>query len=623
MTETVRVTTAQALLKFLDAQYLVVDGQEYKFVQGVFGIFGHGNLLGIGEALENMQGLSLPFYQGKNEQAIVHAATAFAKQKNRRQIFACTSSIGPGALNMVTGAGTATVNRIPVLLLPGDTFADRQPDPVLQQVEMPQDYGITANDAFKAVSKYWDRVNRPEQLMAAMLNAMRVLTDPAETGAVTVALPQDVQGEAYDFPVAFFRKRVHYQDRRQPAPSAIERAAKLLRSKKKPLIISGGGVQYAEAGETLAAFAAEFGIPVGTTQAGKGVLPWDHPWNMGGIGTTGARPANMVAKEADLVLAVGTRLQDFTTASKTQFQNPEVEFIGVNVNAMDAMKMDALYVAADAREALLQLGSVLRAESFQSAWDRSYVDGLRRDWDAEVDRLYAGGSGPEVTQPAVVGVLNEFLADDDVIVCASGSLPGDLQRLWRTRGRKSYHLEYGFSCMGYEIAASLGVKLAQPEQEVYALVGDGGYLMMHSELLTSIQEGYKINVIVFDNSGFQCIQSLQQGHGSPSGFGNEFRVRDEETQRLTGRCLPIDFAGMAGSFGTKTYRAHTMTEFRDALLASRSDKVSTLIDVKVLPGSHTDGYDSWWRVGTAEVSDNPKVVQAHVEDQAYFKRHQR
>ncbi len=623
MTKTIRLTMAQALLKFLDAQYLIVDGQEYKFVQGVFGIFGHGNLLGIGEALENMRGLTLPFYQGKNEQAIVHAATAFAKQKNRRQIFACTSSIGPGALNMVTGAGTATVNRIPVLLLPGDTFADRQPDPVLQQVEMPQNHGITANDAFKAVSKYWDRIQRPEQLMTAVVHAMRVLTDPAETGAVTLALPQDVQGEAYDYPEDFFRKRVHYQDRRQPAADAIHRAVELISSKKKPLIISGGGTQYSEAGESLAALAANLGIPVGTTQAGKGILPWDHRWNMGGIGGTGARPANVLAKEADLILAVGTRLQDFTTASKTQFQNPDVDFVSINVNTMDAMKLDALQIVGDAKESLLQLHEQLQQAGYAAAWERGYLDSLQEEWEQEVDRLYNSGSSTELTQPAVVGVLNEFLADDDVIVCASGSLPGDLQRLWRTRGRKSYHLEYGFSCMGYEIPAALGVKLAEPKQEVYALVGDGGYLMMHSELLTSVQEGYKINVIVFDNSGFQCIQSLQRGHGSPEGFGNEFRSREADTQRLTGRYLPIDFAGMAGSFGTKTYRAHTLDEFRDALLNSRRDQTSTLIDVKVMPGSHTDGYDSWWRVGTAQVSDNPQVVQAYAEDQAYFEKYHR
>ncbi|AKI97422.1 3D-(3,5/4)-trihydroxycyclohexane-1,2-dione acylhydrolase (decyclizing) [Kosmotoga pacifica] len=621
--KTIRLTTAQALLKFLDAQYVEIDGQEYKFVKGVYGIFGHGNLLGIGEGLENMKDLSLKFYQGHNEQGIVHAATAYAKQKNRLEIFACTSSIGPGALNMVTGAATATVNRIPVLLLPGDIFADRQPDPVLQQIEMPYNPKITANDAFKAVSKYWDRIERPEQLMSAALNAMRVLTDPAETGAVTLALPQDVQGEAYDYPVEFFKKRVHHIDRRPPSESALVRAVELLKRKKRPLIIAGGGVHYSLATNTLREFAEAFNIPVSFTQAGKGAMLWDHPLNMGGVGTTGTLAANKLAKEADLIIAVGTRLMDFPTASKTAFQNPNVEILSINVNAFDGLKMDAEHLNADARLGLEALMEKLKGIGYRTDYPEGYLRSLKEEWDREVDRLYTLKSEEGLPQTTALGIINEFATANDIFVAAAGSLPGDLHRLWRCKGIKTYHMEYGFSCMGYEVSGTFGVKMAEPDKEAYALLSDGSFLMLHSELVTSIQEGMKINVIVLDNGGFQSINNLQKSHGSATGFGNELRFRSPETGRLDGDYMQIDFAGIARSLGAKAFTARTEAELRDVLEKARKEDTSVLIDVKVLPGTQSGGYESWWRVGVAEVSESESVLKAYREDSEYMKKYAR
>ena len=529
--ETIRLTMAQALLRFLDQQYVELDGREYKFVKGVMGIFGHGNVTGIGQALEeNPEGLQ--YIQGHNEQGMVHAATAYAKQKNRLEIFACTSSIGPGALNMVTGAATATVNRIPVLLLPGDIFACRQPDPVLQQIEDPSDYTISANDAFKPVSKYWDRILRPEQLMTAAINAMRVLTDPAETGAVTLALPQDVQTEAYDYPVEFFERRVWHIDRQPVTPSALERAVDLITSKKRPLIICGGGVHYSFATDALMKFAETFRIPVAETQAGKSALPWNHPWNVGGIGVTGSSAANRLAKEADLVIAVGTRLSDFTTSSKTAF-SPDVDVLGINVSRFDAIKRNALPLVADAKEALVSLGNILKQRNYQSAYEESEVKSLQASYQAEVDRLYNIEREDGLAQTRVLGEVNRFLDEDAVVVAAAGSLPGDLHRLWRSTKPKTYHMEYGFSCMGYEVAGALGAKMADPDKEVYALVGDGSYLMLHSELVTSLQEGYKINIVLFDNSGYQCIHNLQRAHGS-RGFESSFVIGQEKQGHCRG-----------------------------------------------------------------------------------------
>ena len=623
MSQTIRLTTAQALLKFLDNQYVEFDGEEYKFVNGVYGIFGHGNVLGIGEALENMDDLSLRYYQGVNEQGMVHAATAYAKQHNRLQIMACTSSIGPGALNMVTGAGTATVNRIPVLLLPGDTFADRQPDPVLQQVEMPHDYTITANDAFKAVSKYWDRIQRPEQLMEAALHAMRVLTDPAETGAVTLALPQDVQAEAYDYPARFFRKRVYSIERRIPAPTAISRAVELIKNKKRPLIVAGGGVHYSLATTALREFAEALQIPVTVTQAGKSCMIWDHELNMGGVGSTGTTAANLLAKEADLILAVGTRLADFPTASKTAFQNEDVDIVSINVSRLDGFKMDSVCILGDAKLGLAKLQVALDEVGYRATYTSEELATLKQDWNDEVDRLYTLRSDEGIVQTTALGTFNDFVGESDIIVCAAGSLPGDLHRLWRSKGIKTYHMEYGFSCMGYEIAGAFGVKLAEPDQEVYALESDGSYMMLHSELLTSLQEGYKINVVMFDNGGFQCIKDLQQSRGSKEGFGNELRYRSAETQRLTGEYMQIDFAQMAQSIGAKAFTVRNLAELPATLRAAREEKRSTLIDIKIIPGTHSPGYESWWRVGVAEVSNNPLVLEAHKNDGTYLDQYKK
>lgn len=608
--KTIRLTMAQALLRFLDQQFISSDGIETKFVTGVMGIFGHGNVTGLGEALERSPG-SLVFVQGKNEQGMAHAATAYAKQMNRKQIYACTTSIGPGALNMVTAAGTATVNRLPLLLLPGDNFATRQPDPVLQQLEAGHDYTISATDCFKPVSKYWDRILRPEQLMSSVLNAMRILTDPAETGAVTLALPQDVQAEAYDYPLSFFEKRVHYLERQQPAFDTLQRAAMLVKTKRKPLIIAGGGVKYSEASSELAAFAEQFGIPVAETQAGKGSLHWEHPLNVGGVGVTGSSAANRVAKEADLVIGIGTRYSDFTTSSKSAF-HPDAQFLNINVNRMDSSKLDGVSLSGDAREAIRQLSDSLKTANYQTAYSEGAVAACNTEWKNEVDRLYALDREDGLVQTRALGVINETIGEEAVIVCAAGSLPGDLHRLWRTSGPHGYHMEYGFSCMGYEVSGAFGVALAVPNRPVYAIVGDGSYLMLHSELITSLQEGRKITVLLFDNHGYQCIHNLQREHGS-DGFGNEFRYREAETGRYTGQSMPIDFTAHARSLGAATYKANTAEELRSALLAAKDETRTTLIEISVLAGTNTGGYESWWNVGVPEVSESRKVTEAHEE----------
>ncbi|MDU4696123.1 MAG: 3D-(3,5/4)-trihydroxycyclohexane-1,2-dione acylhydrolase (decyclizing) [Paenibacillus sp.] len=608
MKETVRLTMAQALLHFLDNQYLLLDGKETKFVEGIIGIFGHGNVTGIGEAIEREK-TGLTFIQGKNEQGMVHTAVAYAKQKARREIFACTTSIGPGALNMVTAAATATVNRIPVLLLPGDNFACRQPDPVSQQLEVPNDYTISAVDAFRPVSRYWDRISRPEQLMSAALQAMRVLTDPAETGAVTLALPQDVQTEVYDYPVEFLRKRIHVIDRRPPAKDAIERAAALIAGKQRPLIIAGGGVHYSGATAELLAFAEAFGIPVAETQAGKSAISWKHPLGMGGVGVTGTATANRLAREADVIIGVGTRYNDFTTASKSAF-GENTSFVNLNVNGQDVVKQGGVSVAADAREGLAALRAALLDRAYRSGYDAAELAGLKADWDQEVERLFTMDLQEGLAQTRALGVINRYLGEEDIVLLASGSLPGDMHRLWRTERPGTYHAEYGFSCMGYEVSGALGAALAEPDRHVYAVLGDGGYLMLHSELVTSLQENRKITLLLFDNHGYQCIHSLQRSQGS-DGFVNEFRRRDAAGGGLTGAYLPIDFAAHARSMGAKAYTATTAEELQEALIQAKQEPCTTLIDIKVVPGSHTDGYDSWWRVGVPEVSSSPKVVEAH------------
>ena len=606
--KTVRLTMAQALLQFLDAQYAEFDGVETKFVRGVCGIFGHGNVVGLGEALAEGKH-SLTYFQGHNEQGAGHMAVGYAKQLNRKQILAVTSSIGPGALNMITAAGVASVNRIPVLFLPGDVFACRQPDPVLQQVEQWDDYTTTANDAFRAVSRYWDRINRPEQLMAACINAMRVLTDPAETGPVTLALPQDVQGEPYDYPEEFLERRVHHVERRAPTAGEIQRAVELVRSRARPIVICGGGVRYSEAGQALAEFCTAFEIPVGETQAGKGVLPWEDPLNLGGIGVTGGLAANRIARDADLVIAVGTRLGDFTSGSRNLFRNPRAAVLAINVNPFDAAKMNALAVKADARDALKALTAALRAAGWKAGWADA-VKKARAEWRKEEERLYTEDDPAGLSQVRLLGELNEkLLPRDAIVVGASGSIPGDLQRVWRTRAPGSYHMEYGFSCMGYEIAAAVGARMAEPHREVFALVGDGSYVMLHSELLTAIQEGIKINIVVFDNAGYQCIDNLQASQGITK-FGNDLRRRDPATGRLTGSLINVDFAKNGESYGASGYSVATMDQFRAAVKSALAGNVSTVIDAKVTPKSMTHDYESWWRVGTAQVSENPKVEEA-------------
>lgn len=613
---TIKLTMAQALLRFLDNQYVEFDGETMKFVNGVFGIFGHGSVVGLGEALA-ADSNKLPFYQAKNEQGAVHAATAYAKENNRLKIMAVASSIGPGALNMVTGAGTATANHLPVLLLPGDVFACRQPDPVLQQVELPHDYTNTANDAFRAVSRYWDRVNRPEQLMTAMLNAMRVLTDPAGTGAVTVALPQDVQGEAYDYPEEFLERRVHHIERRIPTEHQVERFVSSVKASRKPLVICGGGVRYSNAGKTLQEFCANHHIPFAETQAGKGVIVWDDPHNLSGIGTTGALSANKLAAEADLVIGIGTRLGDFTTCSKWLFKNSDCRFLSVNVSGFDAYKMNSEPIVADARSLLEAVEAVL--PGYRSKWgDR--IAQVKEEWNAEVDRLYTAEGDDDLSQAQVLGELNERLLPRDVIVISgSGSIPSDMQRVWRTRVCGTYHVEYAFSCMGYEIAAALGAKIAHPDREIIAVVGDGAYTMLHTELLTAVQEKKKIIVYVLDNAGYQCIDNLQHSQGIVH-YGNEWKAREEKTGRLTGASLSVDYAQNASSWGAVGLHADTLEELETATAQALKETLPVVIHVHVSPKSMTDGYASWWRVGTAEVSENPDVAAAYQEMKKEIKK---
>ncbi|RBW46925.1 3D-(3,5/4)-trihydroxycyclohexane-1,2-dione acylhydrolase (decyclizing) [Psychromonas sp. B3M02] len=631
---TFRLTTGQALVKFLNQQYVEVDGREEKFVHGVFTIFGHGNVLGLGQALEQDPG-QLIVHQGCNEQGMAQIAVGFAKQQKRKKIYAVSASVGPGCANMITAAATATANRIPVLLLPSDVYASRQPDPVIQQIEQFHDYSISTNDAFRPVSKYFDRVMRPEQLMVAMINAMRVLTDPAETGAVTVSLPQDVQGEAYDFPEHFFQKRVHRIERRPASEAMIADAVTAIKGKKKPLLICGGGVRYSEAHDAFKAFAEKFNIPFGETQAGKSAVPFDHELNCGGIGATGTFSANILAKEADVIIGVGTRMTDFTTASKSQYQHENVTFVNINVASFDAYKLDGIRVIADAKVALTALSDALEMEGYRSAYTTE-ISSAREQWARELVRLdnvkyndesfspevdghlsntvldeYAEVLQSTLLQTRVLGILNKQLSDDAIVVGAAGSLPADLQRVWRPKQKDTYHMEFGYSCMGYEVAAAIGTKIACPEQPVYALLGDGSYMMLHSELQTAIQEGIKINIILLDNMSFGCINNLQMENGMGS-FGTENRFRDPKTGKLTGRSVPVDFAKNAESYGCVTYTVRNEQELIAALDDANKQTVSTLIDVKVLPKTMTHGYESWWRCGIAAVATNPNIEASAV-----------
>ena len=627
-----RMTVGQAIVKFLNQQYVSLDGEEHPFVDGIFTIFGHGIVAGLGQALEEDPG-NLRVYHGRNEQGMAHVAISYAKQNNRRRIIACTSSIGPGAANMVTAAGTATVNNVPLLLFPADTFSTRQPDPVLQQIEQPHSLAITTNDAFKPVCNYWDRVARPEQLMTAMINAMRVLTNPATAGAVCVALPQDVQGESFDFPDYFFEKRVH-RIMRSPADAAqIDDAVELIMKAKKPLMIGGGGARYSEAGATLQKLCEDLTIPYAESQAGKSATPSSSPMNVGGVGVTGTLCANTLAEEADLVIGVGTRFNDFVTGSKEIFRNPEVKFLTINVSDFHAEKLDATKVVGDAKITLEQIGSILKGKGYQSGYRKEYIAGLKAEYAKELKRIqsltytkenfvplvpswtpeimndYLEQIGGTITETNGLGIIRECIADDAIVVSASGSLPADMERMWTTDAKDSYNMEYGYSCMGYEVQGALGAKLACPDKEVYALVGDGAFLMLNSELTTAIQEKKKINVIVFDNAAFGCINNLQMGNGIGS-LCTEFRYRNEETGKTDGDYIHIDFAKVGEGYGLKTYSAKTPEELRAALEDSKKQEVSTLIDAKVLPKTMAEGYKSWWHFGVASTSKSEKTMDS-------------
>ncbi len=616
--KTRRATMAQALVGFLKNQHVERDGREQPFFHGVWGIFGHGNIAGLGQALQ--ENPDFRYYLSRNEQAAVHTATAFAKARNRLSTFACTSSIGPGATNMITGAATATINRIPVLLLPGDIFARRNVAPVLQQLESEHSQDISVNDAFKPVSRYWDRINRPDQLPCSVVEAMRVLTSPAQTGAVTLALPQDVQSEAWDYPEEMFEKRVWHIARQEGDGAMVAKAVEAIRGANRPLIVAGGGVLYSEATEALARFAAGTGIPVGETQAGKGSLAFDHPQNLGAIGVTGTPGANIAAREADLVIAIGTRLSDFTTASKTAFQHPGVRFINVNVAEMDAFKHAALPVVADARVALEKLGAALSGYHVGPEYAECIVHWKER-WEAETDRLFGLRHGPPVSQGEVIGAVNRASRPQDVVVCAAGSLPGDLHKLWRTRQPNGYHLEYGYSCMGYEIAGGLGVKMAHPDREVYVMVGDGSFLMMSSEIATSIQEKCKLNIVVLDNHGFSSIGGLSQSVGS-HGFGTDYRHRAGSGQ-LDGAYVPVDFVAVAAGLGARVVRASTLGELERALADMRGADRTSVVVIDVDKEMRVPGYESWWDVPISEVSGLAPIREARARYEQAVKKERR
>ena len=651
--ETVRLTASQALVRFLENQYVSyidMDGNEveHKFVKGIFMLPGHGNVVGFANGVEQ-ELKDMVVYQGKNEQGMALAAIGYAKQMRRKQIFACTSSVGPGACNMVTAAATATANNIPVLILPGDIYASRQPDPVLQQMEQPHNLTISAHDAFQAVTKYWGRINRPEQVMTDMISAMRVLTDTANTGAVAISLPQDVQAEAYDYPVDFFKKRVWRIDRRPITKYALDQAVEVIKNAKKPLLICGGGVRYAEAHKVFKKFAEDFGIAFGETQAGKSAIEWTHELNLGGLGTTGGIAANKLAHEADVVIGVGTRYTDFTTASKWLYRT-DAKFVNINPSEFKAYKMDATPVVADANEALTAIGEELKKIGYPT--DAAYAEAVaayRKEWFDEVDRLdhvvytdkesftpeindanrecvekYIEDTGCKLCQTTVLGTINRMIDDNAIVVAAAGSLPGDMQGLWRARKTNTYHMEYGYSCMGYEIAAALGAKMACPDQEVYSMCGDGSFDMLHSELITSIQTGHKINVMLFDNASFGCINNLEVGQGNACICTEKNMLEEGVTNGIhKGKVIQVDYAAIGAAYGCKTYTVKTQEELEAAIEDAKKQTVSTLIDMKVLPKTMSGGYENWWRVGVAEVSTKPEVQAARkaIEDHLYEARH--
>ena len=619
--QTIRLTVAQAVVRFLAVQYSERDGVEQRLVPGVFGIFGHGNVAGVGQALleAKLTGTAeLPYYLARNEQGAVHASVGFARMRNRLQVMACTASIGPGSTNMVTGAALATINRIPVLLLPSDLFATRVSSPVLQELEDPRSYDVSVNDAFRPVSRFFDRINRPEQLPSALLAAMRVLTDPADTGAVTLALPQDVQAEAHDWPVELFARRVWHVARPVPEPAALARAVEAIRSARRPLVVAGGGVLYSAAEQALRDFATATGIPVSDTQAGKGAVLWDHPCAVGGVGSTGSPVANALARDADVVIGIGTRYSDFTTASRTAFQNPGVRFVNLNVFGFDAAKHAGTMLLADAREGITALAEALEDYHVDAAYTRAFTEHNAR-WATVVDEALALGNRPLPAQTEVIGAVADAMEDRDVIVQAAGSLPGDLQMLWRARDAKQYHVEYGYSCMGFEIAGALGIKMAAPDREVFALVGDGSYLMMSQEIVTAVSEGIKLIIVLVQNHGFSSIGSLSESLGSQR-FGTSYRYRNTATGMLDGEVLPVDLAANAESLGADVLRVATVDELRVALGKARAAQRLTVVHVETDPLAPVPSSESWWDVPVSQTAGLDSTRDAHAEYQAHKDR---
>lgn len=603
-----RLTVAQATIEFLKNQYVERDGTEQPFFAGCFGIFGHGNVAGLGQALQ--ENPDFRYYQCRNEQSMVHTAVAYAKVKNRLSTFVCTTSIGPGATNMLTGAALATINRLPVLLLPGDIFATRAPAPVLQQLESAGTQDISVNDCFKPVSKYWDRINRPEQLIYALPEVMRVLTSPAETGTVTLSMPQDVQTHAYDFPASLFEKRVWHVARTRPDVQSLEKAADWIRKSKKPVIVAGGGTIYSGATDALHHFATQTGIPVGETFAGKGSVMYDAPYCLGGLGATGTKYAIEIANDADIVIGIGTRYSDFTTASKSIFKNPDVRFININVSEFDSHKHNALALTGDAKATLDELSVLLKDYQVESAY-RQRVSEMNKAWDDEVTKIYAEGNGtvPPIDQAVVIGTLNSFMNKEDIMINASGSAPGDLHKLWRATNPKNFHLEYGYSTMGYEIAAGLGAKMAAPEREIYVICGDGGYLMNNHEIITSIQEGCRFTILLLNNNGYASIGGLSESIGSER-FGTKYLYRDGKSGKLSGEVLPVDLAKNAESLGAVVIKATDAASLKAALASAKQQQRTTVIYIETHLHRTVKGYNAWWEVPVAEVSTSALVQKA-------------
>ena len=613
-----KLTSAQATIQFLNQQYVERDGEEHKFINGVWGIFGHGNVAGIGEALE--QNRDLKHYLPRNEQGMVHAAVAYAKQHKRLKTYACTTSIGPGATNMITAAAGATINRLPVLLLPGDIFSRRNVGPVLQQLEHTNSFDVSVNDCFKPVSVFWDRINRPEQIISSLQEAMRVLTNPEKTGAVTICLPQDVQAEAYNYPENFFQKKVWSIERNVPSENSLAKAASLIKKSSRPLIIAGGGIIYSDAENMLSAFCKNSGIPITETQAGKGSLPWNHKQNLGAIGVTGTNAANLMAQKADLVICIGSRLSDFTTASKTLFNNKDVKFISINVSSFDAYKHSSLSLVGDAKSCVEDLNNRLNSQGFtvSQKYEKEIIN-LKEAWDKEVDRIFDLNNKPKISQGEVIGIVSNFMEEEDTVVGAAGSLPGDMHKLWRTKNGSQYHMEYGYSCMGYEIAGGLGIRMAKKEGDVFVMVGDGSYLMMNSEIVTAVQEDQKLIIVLVNNHGFGSINNLSLSLGS-KGFGNKYKKREINTNDYTGDRIHVDYVAHAKSMGIDAVRVQEKNEFENALNKARKNTNSILIEVLVDKNIRVPGYGAWWDVPVAEVSASEKVKEVRAQYDQQIKK---